>query len=435
MSSITREQVLTMPLSSIFAAVKNPETQAVMVTLMKDREVAVHVNKLLQERSEAAEQAEAQIDQQLSRVVPPSTEQLAAEAAAMAETPVVSAEVPAVPVTSVAKPWEAEDAALKLQGVTVTRDESGVPTRYSQEYQVRDEDGTPIGRPTYLSARTLVEFLAKKDEAHISATRAFYRLKKQKLTFKQEKQRILTPEEISEAARVALGEKDQSKVEDVINATIESAFEKRGRELREKELINEGKAISNEFMRRHLHDYNPCEANKKAMGEYFAENNLEFTLDNLEAALLDLMSQEGKLVKVEAPFTARQVTEPANPGTATTVTATETPAIPASAAAAAVTASAAPAQPAAPSQPAVEATAPTPVAAHNVQPAARRPGVNGGIAPGTLSAQRPGTPDPVLARKEFLQTVKKMDPAVMRAKLKNDPQFVQQLKAYGIKIQ
>jgi hypothetical protein len=435
MSSITREQVLSMPLSSIFAAVKNPETQAVMVTLMKDREVAVHVNKLLQERSEAAEQAETQVDQQLARVVPPSTEQLANEAAAMAaETPVVPAvvETPAAPA---AKPWEAEDAALKLQGVTVTRDEKGVPTRYSQEYQVRDEDGTPIGRPTYLSARTLVEFLAKKDEAHISATRAFYRLKKQKLTFKQEKQRVLTPEEISEAARVALGEKDQSKVEDVINATIETKFEKREGELREKELLNEGKAISNEFMRRHLHDYNLCDANKKAMGEYFAENNLEFTLDNLEAAFLDLMSQEGKLVKVEAPFTARQVTETANPATATTVAATETPAIPASVTPAAVPASAAPAQPAAPSQPAVEATAPTSAAAPNVQPAARRPGVNGGIAPGTLSAQRPGAPDPVLARKEFLKTVREMKPEVMRAKLKNDPQFVQQLKAYGIKIQ
>jgi hypothetical protein len=84
--------------------------------------------------------------------------------------------------------------------------------------------------------------------------------------------------------------------------------------------------------------------------------------------------------------------------------------------------------------PVVDATAPTSVAAHNAQPATRRPGVGGSIAPGEFSAQRPGAPDPVLARKEFLKTVRDMKPDVMKNKIKTDPQFVKTLESYGIKV-
>jgi hypothetical protein len=423
--SFTQEQISQMDLKSLNKAMNDPKVVADKQTL---RLLAVRASELMQETYDK----EAALDSQINRVIPPSTEQLAAEATAMVETPTVVP--PARVAVPVANSWEAEDAVLKAQGVTVNRDDNGVPTRYSQEYQVRDEDGTPIGRPTYLSARTLAEFLAKKDEAHISATRAFYRLKKQKLTFKQEKTTLLTPEQISEAARIALEEKDPSKVTDVINATIESAFEKRERELREKELRAEGAAITNNFLRDHLHDYKPCDANNAALIGYLKEHNMEFSRDNMEAAFIDLMSQ-GSLVKVETPFIAKHVTEVANPTTVTTSAASVTPAIPATEGPAVVPVSTAPAQSTAPSQPVVEATAPMSAAAPNVQLAARRPGVNGSLPPGTLSAQRPGTPDPALSRKEFLQTVRKMDPKVMRAKLKNDPQFVQQLTAYGIRIQ
>jgi hypothetical protein len=199
-----------------------------------------------------------------------------------------------------------------------------------------------------------------------------------------------------------------------------------------KEAYESGRAISNTWMRNHLHDYNPCEANKKAIGDYFTEHNLEFTYDNLEAAFQDLLEQGDKLAKVEAVAT-RQAVVPANPVPAATATTPALPVIPATETPIAVPVPAV-AQPAAPSQPVVEATVTTPAAAPNVQPAARRPGVNGGLPPGSLSAQRPGTPDPALARKEFLKTVKDMDPKVMRAKLKTDPQFVKQLQAYGIQI-
>jgi hypothetical protein len=413
MSSITRENVLEMDLKSIFAAVKDPVTGSDMQRLLKDRSVAARVSELLLE----AQNKEAALDAELSRVVPPSTETLAAEAAAMI-APVVTPEVAA----------SLPNTAPPVPPVTPER------KKIVREYQVRDEEGRPIGRPTHLEAWSTEEMFEKMQTAHESATRAFHRLKQQKLTFKQEKT-ILTPEAIAEAARLALEEKSPSKVTDVIHAMIETEYQKRERELKEKQNYEDGRSISNEFMRRHLHDYNPCAANQKAIGEYFAEHNLEFTLDNLEAAFQDLKEQGDKLAPVPSTSATRQATEPVNPGTEATVVTPASPAIPAAETPAAVPASAVPAQPAAPSQPVVEATAPTPVAAPNVQPATRRPGVNGSLPPGSFSAERIGSPDPALARKEFLKTVRDMKPDVMKQKLKTDPQFVKQLAAYGIKIQ
>lgn len=427
MSSITQEQVLQMDLKSIGKAMNDPAVVADKASL---RLLAVRASELMAE----AQSREAEVDAQLNRVVPPSTEALAAEAEAMAAAPVVPAEVPPVPAV-VVNPHEAEDAELKKVGVTVTRDANGKATRYSQIYQVADEDGTTIGRPTNLSAATLPELMAKQREVHTQATRAFHRLKRQKLTQKAEKT-ILTPEQISEAAKVAVEEKDPAKAADVIKATIESAYQTREQELRKKELREEGRAISNHFMRQHLHDYNPCEANKKAMAEYFVEHNLEFTLDNLEIAFQDLKEQGDQLVPVASSTSiTTPVSETANPVLSTASTTPAAPAIPVAESSAVVPASAAPAQPAAPSQPAVEATVTSSAAAPNVQPAARRPGVNGSLPPGSLSAQRPGTPDPVLARKEFMQNLNKMSAEEIRRKKNNDPQFVKQLASYGIKIQ
>ncbi len=432
MSSITREEVLKMDWKSIQAAIKNPETSAQMQQLLRDRAVVSRVSELMLE----AQNREAEVDAQLNRVVPPSTEQLAAEAAAMAAVPVAEPAVvepvvvvpPVVPVNA----NEEEDAELKKVGVAVVRDVSGKITRYIQEYQVLGEDGKAIGRPTHLESRTLSELFAKQREVHTQATRAFHRLKQQKLTFKNERT-LLTPEAIQEAARLALESKDPAKVTDVIHGVIETEYQKRERELKDKIAYEDGREISNEFMRRHLHDFNACDANKKAIGEYFAEHNLDFTLDNLEACFQDLKEQGNKLAPVDSTVATRQVAEVVNPVPAATTATPATPVIPAAETPIVVPVPAAPAQPAVVVTPPVEATAPTP-AAPNQQPAARRPGVNGAIAPGTLSAQRPGTPDPALTRKEFLKTVREMKPEVMKNKLKTDPQFVKQLESYGIRI-
>ena len=214
---------------------------------------------------------------------------------------------------------------------------------------------------------------------------------------------------------------------------IESQYKSREQKLAEKEHFEAGRAISNEFMRRHLHDYNPCEANQKAIGEYFATHKLEFTLDNLEAAFQDLKEQGDKLVAAVPVAATRQAVVVANPTPAAAVVTPATPVIPAAETVAAVPASVVP-PPQAVVAPPVETTVTTSAAAPNVQPAARRPGVNGSLPPGTLSAQRPGAPEPALARKEFLKTVRDMDPKVMKNKIKTDHQLVKTLESYGIRV-
>src|SRR5579864_8700727 len=95
--SITREDVLKMDVKSIFAAVKDPKTSSDMQSLLRDRQVAAYVSEKMLEAQNATANREAEVDSQLNRVVPPSTEELAAEAQAMAATP-------AVPVEAVVEP-------------------------------------------------------------------------------------------------------------------------------------------------------------------------------------------------------------------------------------------------------------------------------------------------------------------------------------------
>ena len=64
--------------------------------------------------------------------------------------------------------------------------EAAKPKKIVLDYQIKDEDGNPIGRPTHLEATNDEEMRLKMIEAHTQATRAFHRLKKQKLTFAKE---------------------------------------------------------------------------------------------------------------------------------------------------------------------------------------------------------------------------------------------------------
>ncbi len=431
--SVTREELMKMDWKSIASALKDPATQGHILKLMKgDRELNVYIGQLLQQRQAETEQAEVEVDRQTALENPPTTEELAAEAAALAvEQPVVVPPVEAVQPAAV--DHSEEDAAWKAEGVTVQRDAQGKIVRMVQEYQVRDDDSSPIGRPTHLEARTPYELLSKQRVAHENATRAFHRLKKQKLTFKQtEENRLLTPEEIKAAATKALEGKDAAEAEKIVRSVLENDFKQKETALLNEREYAEGQKIGNIFLRRHLHDFKSCESNMKALGEYLRDHSMEFTLDNLEAALTDLQDQGNKLAPLVVAGGAQRPAEPANTPATATVAAAPASELPAQVPAASVTPPAVAQPEAVASQPVVEATEQRP-AAPNQASAARRPGVNGTIPPGTMSAHRPGAVDPALARKEFMKELKDMKPDVIRKKL-NDPQFVQQLTKYGIKV-
>ncbi len=446
------ELALQMSYDEIKAAIGNPETRPHMDELMRNRKFVTYMSQLIVEHNKVLEDRTAQVEKEANR---PSTAQLAEEAQQMAaegETPIEpvieesQTPVPTpVPPVSTTVDYVAEDAAWKAVGITVFRNVEGKVTRAYFEHQVLEEDEkTPIGRTTHLEAGSIFDSVSKLRAAYVLAVRAFARLKRQKLTFQQSQKLALTIEQIKAAAVQALEAKDPEKMEEAIRATIETKYADRETEMAKNANALIHASIQVEFMRRHLADFYPCEANSKLLKEYLAEHSLEFTIDNLEVAFVDLMD-EGKLVKVSQSTPSTKPAEPApnvsvteaevqvvkvaqaaaNPAPATqqpTAAATETPAV--AQASAQVT-----------STPVNEATVTTPAAAANPAiPAARRPGVNGGLVPGSSSAARPAAQDPALARKEFMKGIKAMDSKVMAQKLKTDPQFVKQCRAYGIQV-
>lgn len=444
--SIDKSTVLSMSLEDILKAVKDPATSQTMQRILPDRDVAKYVSGLMIAKQNAIDAKEQQVTQGLAAVTPPSTEALAAEAQAMVADVAPETVAPPVPPQPEKVDTTAEDATLKAIGVVAQRDAQGKITQVVIEYQVVDEENKPIGRPTRLWASSIIELLGKVRNAHENATRAFHRLKIQKLTFeKREQDRVLSVEEMKAIATKALEAKDAVEAEKIVRNLIATEYSKKDEELRQQREHEAGVAIGNAFLRNHIDDFFVCEANNKALGRYLKEHRLEFTLDNLEAAFLDLKETPGGLVERPVRASTAKPAEPAPNASATATGDTNVPAStatpaesnqPAAAASTPQSASAPVTQPAAAqasvgSQPGNEATVTTPATA-NQPHVARRPVVSG-VMPGSLSAQRPGTPDPALARKEFMKQIRTMDPKVMAQRLKTDPQFVKQCEAYGIR--
>lgn len=349
----------------------------------------------------------------------------AAADAASAEAARVAAEEAAKKASETApKPWEAEDASWKAQGVIISRDAEGKIIKIAEDYQIKDESGNALGRPTHIEAKDWYEWKQKKDECHIQATRAFSRLKAQKVSFKnqQEPQPV---KELTEQEYLALIEdvkgKDSAKAVAAIRKIAGSEVAKERQQAQEAIAKAEGQRIAYSFMKKHTHDFNPCQANSDIIGKYLEENNLEFTEDNLEIALL---AKEKELAPVIEPA---RPTPPADNPTVTAspealkkrvVTITKGEAYPEpqpgetliiiereSVVATPPVAPAAPASPAAPANPPLPAS---------------RPGVNGGIVPETMSAPRPTTATGKLTKADIIAMSKK-DPAKFR-RLVADPQ-------------
>lgn len=268
------------------------------------------------------------------------------------------------------------------------------------EYQVRDEKGNPIGRVTHLEANSNEELIEKMKEAHTQATRAFHRLKQQKVqSFRDVNTQPETPAQPaqlsdgeiiaalkdlkSEDPQVQLAAHRRLNAADVAKAKAEA--DARANEAVE---LSRQKAVSFEFLSNHRHDFNNCQANVDLIKEYFTENDLPWTVDNLELAFLAL---EDRLAPVAAPAVESR---PANPAPAIQQAATPT---------------------AAPVVQSVPTVPVTPVPPANPAPALPRPGVNGGLVPGQQSAPRPVTKPQGLTIEEILS----WDGPTMRAKMRS----------------
>jgi hypothetical protein len=350
----------------------NPETMKKYMQLPEMREAIYETVR--KQSQEAVEAAQAQIDQNQQLVVAAEQVDAAPVAPVVPEAPVVVAPEVVIP--------------APVKKVVV-------------EYQIKDEDGNPIGRPTHLEASSDEEMRQKMIEAHTQATRAFHRLKKQKVQSLREvnNQPVPTPvvqtmtdaellaavkelksddPKIALEAHRKLNKAELDRVQAEADAKVSAANELRRQE-----------AVSYSFLKAHQHDFNNCDANVTLIKDYFEDNKLPWTLDNLEIAYHAL---ENELAPVAAPVVS---VPPANPVTVT-ATVSATPAV------------TAPAQ-------SVAAAPVTTVPPANPVPAQPRPGVNGGIVPGQNSAPRPA----VAAKGLTMDEINSWDGPTMRAKMRN----------------
>lgn len=311
------------------------------------------------------------------------------------------------------------------------------PQKIVIDYQVADENGAPIGRPTHLEGFTPEEIYGKFKAAHINAVRYAERMKRAKVQGAQshiERQQTQQAAATSQAeADIAMQEaaKDVTKLPDAVKKITAAD---RAQKIADETAKQHGLIVAELWLADHKEDFVVCDANNKIIGEWIKSAGpngtpLEWTYDNLELAF------EANKARLAKPTHVAPVVETSAPS------ADNPPAVAPEVAAPAPIAPVAPTttEPAsnveAPaSQPASATTAPTPVAATNT-PAARRPGVNGSLPPGSLSAQRPSaSQEPVASTKiQLLEEIKHMTPAEYRSKLKNR-KYCEQLVAAGIPV-
>jgi hypothetical protein len=305
------------------------------------------------------------------------------------------------------------------------------------DYQVTAEDGTPLGRPTHIEGWSNEDVIEKLKAAHINAVRYAERVKKNRVTSieartqqKQAEEQVQKSEqEASVAVEEAAKEKDPIKLKNAISKVSKAD---RDAEIARQTARAQGKVIVDAWIADHKEDFQPCEANSNIIGAWLAANQLELSYENLELAFV---ANETRLAKPvpQAPVVEAPATVVANPpANASAVPAVVTPSITVPPAASAEQVLPPATQT---SQAVVAASEPTSAAAPNAQPAARRPGVNGSLPPGTLTAVRPVAQQQpqTTTRAELLKDMKKMSSDELRKKLKNT-EYVSKLRAAGIPV-
>lgn len=331
-----------------------------------------------------------------------------AVAAAQVETP----PAPVVDEAAVAEAARVAEEQRVAEAARVAAEvEANKNKKFVLEYQVKDEEGNPLGRPTHLEAASQEDLIEKMKEAHTQATRAFHRLKKQKVQSLKEVNNqpvvsevptALSDAEMLVAIRDLKSDDPQKALEahrKLNQAEVNKAKAEANAKLAATEELRRQEQVSYTFLRAHQNDFNNCEANVNLIKDYFTENQLPWTSDNLEIAFHAL---ESELAPVVVPVVA---TPPANPATvAPAAKAATTPAVPVVV------------------QPVVTAPVITTPPA-NPATAQPRPGVNGGIVPGQASAPRPATGPTGVT----IEEIRSWDGPTMRTKMRN-PQIRAQIE-------
>jgi len=388
MANFTKADIVDWPRDKFLRMMADPTTRKELEDVWNAspvEETAITPETPVEEQPETPVEVTPEQQAELDRLAAEQaeTDRLAAE---KAETDRLAAE-------KVEADRKAAEAAKKKEKIIV-------------QYQARDEQGNPIGNPTHLEADSWEEMSKKQEDAHVNAVRALQRLKTRQITQKKVEtpKPTMTDEEIETAVQQIREEDSATAASAVRKLTGADELEVERKRLRDAEAALTAQRISHEFMRRHLHDFNPCEANAKIIGdfitnppEHISDKPFEWTLDNLEYAFEQVASQLAPVslpvVPVSAP-PAPANTEASAPVVPTTVEPTVS----------------------APTVPPVVAAAPAPVVSAPIPPAQPRKVPSSGIVPGTTAGRPAVQVSPGLTK----QDIAKMTPEEFK-KLIRDP--------------
>ncbi len=443
-SDINLEWLESATLEDLKSAMRTPETLGAVNALLVTPEGKKIASEMLNDpdyKPKSRVQPTAEEAAQIAADVARASEEAAA---ALVPTAEAVPEVQPVVVNDLSKKIAAkraqEDEAAVKYGLTIVRDADGDIEKVIHEYQATDEDGRPIGRPTHFESASLIEAIGKVQNAHVNAARYGDRVKNNR--FKQSASALSAAEKSAAAtsamaesdrlAEEAANEKDPVKMKEAVKKSAAAQRESEKAEAAEKahqQLVAQG------WMDDHKEDFVPCLASSNIMREYMVANELLFTYDNLEKAFEAVKTQLPKVERQQATEVSTSAAPVVNPPAAASTAA----AVPVVANPPAVVAPVVEEKPIVQPEvvtptPTAEAPITTSVAAPNAQPATRKPGVNGSLQPGSMSAARPVTvmQTPEETRSKLMRDIGKMSSVEFRKKLR-DANYVKQLDAAGIK--
>lgn len=180
------------------------------------------------------------------------------------------------------------------------------------QYQVTDDAGKPLGRPTVIHYNTDAELVEKIKAAHIEASRALWRRPDPKV--EPVAPRLLTADEAKSAVD-AIVSQNPDEAKSAIRRIVESEFGLTPETVKTLSEQREAAARNGEtyrFLSGHLYEYNNCDANATILRDYLDRNNMAWTANNLEIAF---SAERDRLIPVERPAPSPTVVpaEPANP--------------------------------------------------------------------------------------------------------------------------
>ena len=320
-------------------------------------------------------------------------------------------------------------------------------TKIVKEYQVRDEEGNPIGRPTHLEADSWEEMSEKQQAAHENAVRYAERMKKRAALRPTPAVPQVPIPILSDEQRKAFEAEAQAEGPKAEIAKLKLETDDANKERLQARQANEQIRIEKEsivFINANK-DFYPCTGNARIMSEYLHAEGLEWNAGNLEIAYEKLAS---KLTSRPVEETVAPVV-PANPAPVvpTPQPAAATPAAPAVVPAVenipqtppannspVVAASVVATEPSAKAEPVVPTPSETPAPpAVNPPAPVKRPA--SGIEPGSLHGARRQQTAPTESTQQTVSEIKRevarMPLDVFKKNLRN-PKFREKLKFAGI---